>query len=55
MITLLKTFGDTSTLKQAVCIVTIVCDGCARSKKYELVLVKLCSWEFCDFHNDCKL
>jgi hypothetical protein len=32
MFTLLKTFRDMSTLKQAVLIVTIVCDGCARSK-----------------------
>jgi len=32
MITLLKTVRDMSTLKQAVLIVTIMCDGCARSK-----------------------
>jgi hypothetical protein len=55
MITLLKRFRDMSTLKQAVCIVTVVCDGCARYKKCELVLVKVYLWEFCDFHNDCTL
>ena len=50
-----ETFRDMSTLKYAVRIVTIVCDGCARSKKYELMLVKVYLWEFCDFHNDCAL
>jgi hypothetical protein len=44
-----------STLKQAVRMVTIVCDGCARSRKCELMLVKVYLWEFCDFHNDCTL
>jgi hypothetical protein len=55
MITLLKTFRCMSTLKQAVFIVTIVCDGCARSKKCELMLVKVYLWEFYDFRNDWTL
>jgi len=32
----------------------IVCDGCARPTKCELMLVNVYLWEFCDFHNDLR-